>query len=54
LAVELDCLASLPYTRGNLRRRMTSALVERLLSKLLTDPPAIWTAMFVAVLGKTD
>lgn len=52
LAVELDCLANLPYTRGNLRRRMTSALVERLLSKLLTDPPAIWTAMFVAVLGK--
>lgn len=52
IAAGMDCLDCLPYTRGSVTRRATTALVEGLLNALLTDPPPIWTANFVAVLER--
>lgn len=43
--------ACLPYRRGSAVRRMTDAVFERVMNRLLTDPPPVWTANFVAVLS---
>ena len=50
LAAGLECVYVGPYTRGSTVRRFTNRLVEGLLNRLLTDPPPIWSANFVAVL----
>lgn len=52
LAAGFECAACLPYSRGSVTRRATSAMVERALGALLTDPPPIWSANFVAILKK--
>lgn len=54
MAVDLDCSACLPYTRGSTVRRMTNTMVERIFNSLLTDPPPIWSANFVAILKKAQ
>jgi SAM-dependent methyltransferase len=54
LAAGLDCLVSLGDEAGSPRRRLTDRLVHRLLSALLASPPPIWSANFVAVLGRPD
>lgn len=50
LAAGYECVATLPYGRGSAVRRFTTRLVEGALNRLLTDPPPVWTANFVAVL----
>lgn len=45
---------ALPYTRGSTVRRFTTRLFEGTLNRLLTDPPPIWTANFVAVLANPE
>lgn len=54
MAVDLNCFACLPYTRGSTVRRMTNAMVERVFNALLTDPPPIWSANFVAILKRDE
>lgn len=51
-AAGLHCAATLPYTRGSRFRRLTTRAIEGLLNTTLTDPPAVWSANFVAVLCK--
>jgi SAM-dependent methyltransferase len=53
LAAGLDCTYVGGYTRGSRGRRFTTRLVEGLLNRLLTDPPPVWSANFVAVFKKT-
>ena len=50
LAAGYRCLACRPYDRGSAVRRFTTRLVEGTLNRLLTDPPPVWTANFVALL----
>jgi cyclopropane fatty-acyl-phospholipid synthase-like methyltransferase len=52
MAADLDCHACLPYSRGSTVRRMTNGLVERVFNALLTDPPPIWSANFIAILNR--
>lgn len=52
LAAELRCTACLPYRRASAFRRGATRVIEGMLNKLLTDPPAIWSANFVAVIEK--
>ncbi len=54
MAAEMNCIACLPYTRGSTVRRMTNALVERIFNALLTDPPPVWSANFLAILKKDE
>lgn len=54
LAIGLDCLASYGDEAGSPRRRLTDRLVHRLLSWLVLSPPPIWSANFVAVLGRPE
>lgn len=54
LAAGLDCLSSFGDETGSPRRRLTDRLFHRLLSALLASPPPIWSANFVAVLGRLD
>jgi cyclopropane fatty-acyl-phospholipid synthase-like methyltransferase len=49
MAAGLACTAVRPYRRGSWTRRLTDAAVERVFNALLTDPPPIWSANFVAV-----
>lgn len=51
-AAGMDVVAILPVRQGSRRRMITDALVHRFLSWALLTPPEIWTANFVAVLGK--
>jgi SAM-dependent methyltransferase len=46
----LDVVAILPQRQGTRRRRLTDALVHRVLSWALLTPPPIWTANMIAVL----
>jgi cyclopropane fatty-acyl-phospholipid synthase-like methyltransferase len=52
MAAELECSDCLPYTRGSRTRRLTNAIVEWVFNSLLTDPPPIWSANFIAILKK--
>ncbi len=52
MAADLNCRACLAYTRGSTGRRMTNAMMERIFNFLLTDPPPIWSANFVAILER--
>ncbi|NQU59331.1 MAG: class I SAM-dependent methyltransferase [Rhodospirillales bacterium] len=52
MAADLDCRACLPYSRGSTIRRATTAMVEGIFNALLTDPPPIWSANFIAILGR--
>lgn len=52
MAAGMACLECREYTRGSAVRRFTNAMVERLCDALLTDPPPVWSANFVAVLEK--
>jgi len=52
LGAGLRCALTKPYSRGSAFRRLTTRVIEGTLNKLLTDPPPIWTANFVAVLAK--
>lgn len=54
LAADMHCHTCLPYTRGSRVRRTTNAAVEWLLDRLLTDPPPVWTANFVTIIGKHE
>jgi cyclopropane fatty-acyl-phospholipid synthase-like methyltransferase len=54
MAAKLDCMACLPYTRGSIARRITNAMLEHVFNSLLTDPPPIWSANFVAILKRVD
>lgn len=54
MAAGLRSLGARPYTRGSAFRRLTTRVIEGTLNKLLTDPPPIWTANFVAVLAKPE
>lgn len=51
LAAGWDAEACLPSRRGSTVRRLTEALFERLMNRVLTDPPPVWTANFIAVLA---
>lgn len=50
MAAGYDCEACLAYSRGSPVRRWTTMLVEGLLNRMLTDPPPVWSANFVAIL----
>jgi|TARA_B100001964_G_scaffold45735_1_gene50931 cyclopropane fatty-acyl-phospholipid synthase-like methyltransferase len=52
MAADLNCHACFTYTRGSVVRRITNSLVERVFNTLLTDPPPIWSANFVAILKR--
>ena len=52
MAAGLRCKMTRPYSRGSAFRRLTTRVIEGTLNRLLTDPPPIWTANFVAVLAK--
>ena len=52
MAAGLNCRACLPYSRGSVVRRITNAIVDRVFDSLLTDPPPIWSANFVAILKR--
>lgn len=51
LAAGWDAEACLPSRRGSTVRRLTEAAFEGLMNKVLTDPPPVWTANFIAVLS---
>lgn len=42
--------ACLPSRRGSTVRRLTEAAFEGIMNRVLTDPPPVWTANFIAVL----
>jgi cyclopropane fatty-acyl-phospholipid synthase-like methyltransferase len=50
LAAGWEAEACLPSRRGSAARRLTEAAFERALNRMLTDPPPVWTANFIAVL----
>lgn len=50
LAAGYECLKCLPQRRKRGFRRLTETGLEFLLSKLITEPPGIWSANFIAVL----
>ncbi len=52
LATGFECRAVLPQRRGSPVRRITEDMVNRLLSRLLTEPPPLWSANIVAVFDK--
>jgi cyclopropane fatty-acyl-phospholipid synthase-like methyltransferase len=54
MALGLNCIGCIPYTRGSSVRRITNAIIEGIFNSLLTDPPPIWSANFVAFFGKAD
>lgn len=54
LAAGWDSEASLPSRRGSAVRRFTEAAFECLMNRVLTDPPPVWTANFIAVLAPQD
>jgi cyclopropane fatty-acyl-phospholipid synthase-like methyltransferase len=51
LAAGWDTEVCLPYRRGSAVRRFTDRLFECVMNRMLTDPPPVWTANFVAVLS---
>ena len=53
LATGFACRAVLPQRRGSPVRRITEDVVNKLLSRLLTEPPPLWSANIVAVFEKT-
>lgn len=53
LAAGLKCVDVRPYGRGSAFRRAATRVIEGTLDKLLTDPPPIWSANFVAILAKS-
>ena len=52
LATGFACRAVLPQRRGSPVRRITEDVVNKLLSRLLTEPPPLWSANIVAVFEK--
>lgn len=54
LAAGLDCLAALPQKRKRGLRRHTEDAFHWLLSRILTEAPGIWSANFLAVLGRRE
>ena len=50
LAAGYECLKCLPQRRKRGLRRLTETSLEFLVSKLITEPPGIWSANFIAVL----
>ena len=52
LAGGLVCLACYPHAEGSPSRRVLDRLLHRALSRLLMSPPEIWTANFLAILGR--
>lgn len=53
-AAGLKVAGCYPYTRGSIVRRFTTRMMEGLLSRLLTDPPPVWTANFTTVIRPTS
>jgi|AGTN01.2.fsa_nt_gi Cyclopropane fatty acid synthase and related methyltransferases len=50
LAAGWETEACLPSRRGSTIRRLLDTGFEKLMNKVLTDPPPVWTANFIAVL----
>lgn len=51
LAAGWETEACRPYRRGSTMRRLTDIAFEWVMNHVLTDPPPVWTANFVAVLS---
>ena len=49
LATGFSCQTVLPQRRGSPARRVTEDILHRILARLLTEPPSLWSANIVAV-----
>jgi len=50
LAAGYDCVMIFGQRRGSPMRRLTEDLLHRILARLLTEPPVIWSANMIAIL----
>ncbi len=53
LATGFRCCAVLPQRRGSPVRRIAEDMMNGLLSRLLTEPPPLWSANIIAIYEKT-
>ena len=52
LAAGFDVVGCLPQRRGSAAKRFLEDCVHGLLSRTITEPPAIWSANMIAVIGR--